>query len=252
MNHQSKMLERLELASPWMNASGFLGYSPPAQAGWAKPMGAFVTNAISLLPRKPALLRQVNAFPGGFMLHTGLPSLGLQNALRQYAERWSKIPIPVWVHLLPQAAEELPQLIEPLEDLENVGAVELGLPPGISLKTILEFIRAGGGEKPLMVCLCVDEIQSEWLPPMEDAGATGVVLSAPRGMLKTGNRLSRGRLYGPAIFPYMLNVVCRLAQFDVPVIAGGGIYSEADGETLLEAGAAAVQLDAVLWRNWDA
>jgi len=49
----------------------------------------------------------------------------------------------------------------------------------------------------------------------------------------------------------MLKMVCRLAQFDLPIIAGGGVYTQMDGETLLDAGASAVQLDAVLWHNND-
>ena len=251
MNRHAQMLDRLELSSPWMNAAGFLGFFPPSHAAWVKPMGAFVTNAVSLQSRKPAQLRQVNPYPGGFILHTGLPNPGLQHMLRQNAERWSKSAVPVWVHLLPQTPGELPELIEPLEELENVSAVELGIPPGATLKSVLEFVRAANGELPVMACISVDEMQNEWMVPIEDAGAAGVVLSAPRGMMKVESRLCRGRLYGPAIFPYMLNTVCRLAQFDLPVIAGGGVYSENDGETLLEAGAAAIQLDAVLWRNWD-
>ncbi len=251
MTQRERFLDRLELSTPWMNAAGFLGYFPPTQRSWGAPMGAFVTNPVSLLPRKPAQLRQVVEYPGGFLLHTGLPSPGIASVLKQNAARWGKIAVPVWVHLLTQTPAELPEMIETLEGVENVRAVELGIPPGVPLKTILEFIHAASGEIATIACICVDEIQNEWISSIQDAGAAGLVLAAPRGMHKNSNRLTRGRLYGPAIFPYMLNAVCRLAQHDLPIIAGGGVYSQADGETLLEAGAAAVQLDAVLWRNWE-
>jgi dihydroorotate dehydrogenase (NAD+) catalytic subunit len=251
MNRQAALLDRLELSSPWMNATGFLGYFPPPRSNWVKPMGAFVTNPVSLLPRKPAFHRLVQPFPGGFLLHTGFPNPGIHTVLQQYAEKWAKIPVPVWVNVLAQTPDELLQIIKPLEDLENIGAIELGIPPGISLKLILDLIRAASGEIPLMVCLGVDQIQTEWIESIHEAGASGVVLSAPKGMLIVENHIAGGRLYGPAVFPQMLKTVCRMAQFDLPVIAGGGIFSEADGEALLEAGAAAVQLDAVLWRNWE-
>ena len=251
MSPEVKLFDRLEIHSPWMNAAGFLGYFPPSQTGWHAPMGAFVTNPVSLAPRNPARNRLVQPFAGGFLLHTGLPNPGMASVLLQFAEKWSKIPVPVWVHLLPQTPADLPHLIQPLEELENIGAIEVGLPPGLPLRLLLEFIEAGNGEIPLLICLGVDEIQSEWVQPMMDSGAAGVVLSAPRGILKVNQTLSRGRLYGPSVFPLMLKMVCRLAQFDLPVIAGGGVYTQTDGETLLDAGASAVQLDAVLWHNND-
>lgn len=249
MSPDSSCLDRLEISTPWMNAAGFLGFSPSASPSWSAPMGAFVTNPISLSPRKPALHRQVLPYAGGFLLHTGFPNPGFQAVLRQNAEKWKKLPLPVWVHLLPQTPEELPGMIETLESVENIGAVELGIPPGISLHSVLEFIQASSGELPLMVCIGVDEIQSDWLPSFHTAGVTGLVLSSPRGMLKGSDHLMRGRLYGPAVLPSMLKAVCRLAQFDLPVIASGGVFSIADGETLLAAGACAVQVDAALWTN---
>jgi dihydroorotate dehydrogenase (NAD+) catalytic subunit len=243
--------DRLEIPFPWMNAAGFLGYSPSSSLRWETPMGAFVTHPISLAPRKPALLRQVQEYPGGILLHTGLPNPGFQRVLKQNAEKWSKLDIPVWVHLLPQTPSDLSKMIEPLEFLENINAVELGIPAGIPLSSVLEYIQAAAGELPVMVCIGMDEIQSEWMQPIAAAGAAGVVLSAPRGMMKADDHLIRGRLYGPAVFPQMLKTVCRLAQFDLPIIASGGVFTVEDGQTLMDSGACAVQLDAVLWAHAD-
>ena len=58
-----------------------------------------------------------------------------------------------------------------------------------------------------------------------------------------------GRLYGPALFPQALAGVRGLAQAGVPVIGAGGVYSQAQAQAMLAAGALAVQLDAVLWRG---
>ena len=61
-----------------------------------------------------------------------------------------------------------------------------------------------------------------------------------------------GRLYGPSIFPQTLASVQETASIGVPVIAGGGVYQQAQVEALIEAGAIAVQLDAVLWSlGWE-
>lgn len=249
MSDRSSHLDRLEISSPWMNAAGFLGYIPPAGSQWISQLGAFVTNAVSLVPRKPALHRMVQPFPGGFLLHTGYPNPGIHAVVHQNAEKWSKMAVPVWVHLLPQTPDELPRMVRILEEVENIGALELGIPPGIPNSLVREFIEAARGELPLIVCIGLDEIHNETVQVILDAGTAGLVLSAPRGMLRVNDHLSRGRIYGPAVFPQMLKTVCRLAQFDLPVIAGGGIYNRADGETLLEAGAAAIQLDAWLWHD---
>jgi dihydroorotate dehydrogenase len=40
-----------------------------------------------------------------------------------------------------------------------------------------------------------------------------------------------------------------LAGAGVPVIGGGGVYKQEQVEAMKEAGALAVQLDAVLWRG---
>jgi dihydroorotate dehydrogenase (NAD+) catalytic subunit len=58
----------------------------------------------------------------------------------------------------------------------------------------------------------------------------------------------RGRLYGPAIFPHALQAVAQLKeQLQVPIFAAGGVYRREDAMALLRAGAAAVQLDGVMW-----
>ena len=58
-----------------------------------------------------------------------------------------------------------------------------------------------------------------------------------------------GRLYGPAALPSSLNAVVEACRSGLPVIGAGGVYRPADLEAMFAAGAAAVQLDAVLWRG---
>jgi dihydroorotate dehydrogenase (NAD+) catalytic subunit len=79
-------------------------------------------------------------------------------------------------------------------------------------------------------------------------------MGPPRGALSTPQgTVVRGRLYGPAIFPLALRALERLlALVRCPVIASGGVYSRQDRTTMLEMGASAVQLDAVLWTEPEA
>ena len=85
----------LELHSPWMNATGMLGFAPNPRGQVAlDKLGAFVTNPVSLRPRAPAQNRALLPFPGGFLLHTGWPNPGLRAVLRRSAE--AKSGATVW------------------------------------------------------------------------------------------------------------------------------------------------------------
>lgn len=241
----------LNLTSPWMNAAGFCGFQPPAKNPLPEPAGAFVTNAISLLPRKPAQNRAVITFSGGFLLHTGHPNPGIHSVLRNYAQRWKVMNQPVWVHLIPASVYELTQMIEMLEDLENVAAVEVGMPPELPGNRVLDFLTTAAGELPLLVCLSVEDSDDAWVNQLQRCGVAGIVLTGPRGMLPKDGRNLRGRIYGPCVLPLMMKGVARLAHQDLPVIASGGIYNREAAAALLAAGASAIQLDGVLWRGWE-
>ena len=71
-----------------------------------------------------------------------------------------------------------------------------------------------------------------------------------RGVRSAAPLFARGRLYGPAILPLLLEQLARWADaLPVPVIACGGITSPVEARACLNLGAAAVQIDALLWRR---
>ena len=123
----------LELSSPYLNAAGFLGFAPDTKANplW-QHLGAFVTNPISALPRKPAESRQVIPYPGGFLMHTGLPNPGFRSVFKKYALRWQRASLPIIVHLIAEEASTLTHMARQLETIENVLAIELGFAPDSS------------------------------------------------------------------------------------------------------------------------
>ncbi len=245
----------LYLDSPWMNSAGMLGYTPSAlaQTRWpaAEPMGAFVTNPISLGPRTPAAERSLLQYPGGALLHSGLPNLGLSRVLRKYGERWAQSQIPIWVHLLGTSPDEVHQMVRRLEGREGVMAIEIGLPPEARGDQALAFVKAAFGELPLVVHLSIQAAGESWLKELPGLGVSAVSLGAPRGTLPSDNgRLVSGRLYGPSLLPLTLAAVQSVRRLGLPVIAGAGIYRQQDAQALLDAGAWAIQLDTVLWRGW--
>ena len=235
----------LRFEPPLMNAAGMLGFAPDARFRQDfAALGAFVTHPVSRAPRTPAGGRRVLEFAGGFLLHTGLPNPGLSAVLRRYARRWQKSPLPVIVHLLPLSPADLREMTARLEEIEGVAGLEIGLPPEVDAPAVSDFTRAAAGELPLIVRLPLT--QAEMLAPAAmEAGAAAVSLGPPRGALDG----VRGRLYGPGLLPLSLGVVENLAETGIPVIGGGGVYHPRDVESMLEAGALAVQVGAALWKG---
>ncbi len=239
----------LTLNSPWLNAAGSLGFRSGRGWNWPEEQGAFVTNPLSLRRRTPAEERALLRYPGGCLLHTGLPNLGLRAVLNEQKQRWARSQIPVWVHLLAQTPDEVSRMVEMLEGQEGVAAVELGIPPGSTPQDALGLLAASGVELPVVVNIPATEAGAEWLMELPYTGASAISLSGPRGsLLGPHGRVVTGRLYGPALFPLALAGVRAAQKTGLPIIAGCGVYRLADGEALLAAGAWAVQLDTVLWK----
>ncbi len=240
----------LHFDPPLMNAAGTLGFVPGAHSAvdWAR-LGAFVTNPISRLPRSPAKGARFLAYPGGFLLHTGHPNPGLSQTIRQYASAWERSSLPVMVHLLAQNPGELVAMIERLEMVVGVRGVEVGLPADATPGFAHQMAQAAFGELPVMLRIPLGS-SLELARAAADAGIGTVSLGQPRGTLldEDGNLVS-GRLYGPAIFPQALRAVQAVSTTGLSIIAAGGVYDPFQVETMLKAGARAVQVGASLWKT---
>lgn len=246
------MKRDLYFSKPLMNAAGTLGFAPDSrvEVPW-ETFGAFVTNPLSLRPRHPAAKPEVIEYPGGFLLHTGLPNPGFTAALKKYASRWDKADLPVIVHLMADRPEETQHMVRSLEAQENVMAAELGFAPLLADDILLLTLEMCLGELPLIFSLPVEQVLSLG-PRLIQGGAQAISIAAPRGALSkaegTGIRaIVTGRLYGPSIFPRTLETVHSAAKIGLPVIGAGGVWSNENAESMLSAGALAVQVDAALW-----
>ncbi len=244
----------LAIDPPWMNATGFLGFSGEGRAlvehAW---LGALVTSPVSLEHRSPAHGRRLLEYPGGFLLHTGLPGAGLSAILRRHRPRWAALPCPVILHMLAHAPAEVYRMADGLAAEDSVGGIELGLGEAHPGEAAALVTAAQVSTRPILAHLSLDS-PSDVAVAAADAGACALVVGPPRGALPTPEGpLLEGRLYGPAILPHALRALERfLAVAKCPVIGGGGIYSRRDVEAMLGAGAAAVQLDGVLWTEPEA
>jgi len=259
------MKRDLYFSKPIMNASGSLGFAPDSRAGVALDLfGAFVTNPFSLRPRLPAAKPEFIEYPGGFLLHTGLPNPGLSAGIWKYASRWDKSDMPIIIHLMADRPEETQRMVRILESQENVMAAELGFAPLLANDIIMLTLEMCLGELPLIFSLPVEQVLSLG-PRLIQEGAQAISISAPRGALyplpasssfrsaqgeEKGlevREIIHGRLYGPSLFPQTLETVFSAAKLGLPIIGAGGVWNKENADAMLSAGALAVQVDAALW-----
>jgi dihydroorotate dehydrogenase (NAD+) catalytic subunit len=237
------------LEPTWTNVTGLLGFSDESLSTIdLSRLGAFVTNPISLHPRSPAHFPRVLLFPGGFLLHTGHPNPGLSAILQRHERRWAELPCPVIVHLLGQDPDEISAMVEQIEEIEAVAAIEVGLEATVP-ETISQLTHAATqSEVPIIIQVPLD-CSEELALAIAHAGAHAISLGPPRGSLPgPSGEIISGRLFGPALFPMALQAVVKLSNLvDIPILASGGIYNSNQVRTMLAAGASAVQLDSVLW-----
>jgi dihydroorotate dehydrogenase (NAD+) catalytic subunit len=250
----------LTLTVPVMPASGTFGYGDAYQdLVDVALLGAVVTNPVSLRSRRTAPGRRIGVRGDAFVVHTGWPNPGLNRVIRTYSETWERLPIPVIVHLLASRPEEVAQTAARLSGVAGVAGIELGFPATISVRDARATVEAAANEGDLPVIAKIPFGRVERLAPILAAhGADALTLTAPpRAVLPVRDeragavaRFMRGRLYGAALFPLLLDTLSYWARrLPVPVIACGGIASPEDALACLTLGAAAVQIDALLWRE---
>jgi dihydroorotate dehydrogenase (NAD+) catalytic subunit len=248
------MKRDLYFSKPLMNAAGSLGFAPDTRACISfDSFGAFVTNPFSLRPRVPAAKPEILEYPGGFLLHSGLPNPGFRTGMKRYASRWDKSNLPIIVHLMADRPEETQRMVQMLEMHENVMAAELGFAPLLADDILLLTLEMCRGELPLIFSLPVEQVLSLG-PRLIQEGAQAISISAPRGALPlppSPSPLITGRLYGPSLFPRALETVYSAAKLGLPVIGAGGVWTKENAEAMLSVGALAAQVDAALWGgNW--
>jgi dihydroorotate dehydrogenase len=242
------MKRDLYFSKPLINAAGSLGFTPDPRNGIPlDSFGAFVTNPISLRPRLPTAHPALVEFPGGFLMHTGLPNPGFSTVLKKYSAKWDRADLPIIVHLMADRPEETQRMVRELENVDNVMAVQLGFAPLLADDIILMNLEMCQGEVPLIFALPHEQVLTLGRQLM-DGGASAISIAPPRGAMydKAGNLIT-GRMYGQSLFPRALDVVRSAAMSGIKIIGSGGVWSDADVESMLKAGAMAVETDAQLW-----
>jgi dihydroorotate dehydrogenase len=235
---------------PIMNSAGILGFAPDIKSLFDHSLlGAFITHPLSLKRRLPAKLPHLEPYPGGVLLHTGLPNSGLQGALREHQGLWETHPRPIIAHIIGSGLNEMKTIVEQLDKIDHpIQALEIGLERAEPDDAEAILTAANLSQLPILARVPPDT-DHDVLQASLGSGVNAMVMGPPRGSIATSESATTyGRLYGSGNLPLALNHLERfIAVLDIPVILGCGLFSAEDIRTAFRLGAAAVQLDTILW-----
>jgi len=242
----------LPLSNPVMIASGCGGYGQAyRQLIDLSAFGALVTNPITLRPRRGMQQPRLAETAAGFVLGTGARNPGVKKVIRQYSKHWRGWSVPVIAHLPADEPDDLRRTARALAGTDTIAGIELGIPSLATPRELEYWIQAvrEGCMLPLLVKLPLDAVVEMAEIAVEAAADTLVIGSPPPASAQTlvGERID-GDLYGPALHSLVLYNIQYIRELvEVPILAVGGIHSLADAQAFLAAGAAAVQIDSLLF-----
>jgi dihydroorotate dehydrogenase (NAD+) catalytic subunit len=242
--------QEMIISSPVMNSAGMLGFSDELHQ-WINPeaLGAFITNPISLYPRTSTRGPHLGLGQHWALMHTGLPNPGLDRVINSSQTRWRRMTPPVILHLLANTRDDMTRMIDRLEGLDSIQAIEIGLLDEDHGLDQGIFRAACAGMFPAIARLPANTHIDRMLA-FEELGAAAITLGPIRGTTLIGAERVSGRLYGLALLPQIMHITERAAGLlSCPLITGAGIFNRHDAEQLLELGADAIQLDTVLWTD---
>lgn len=249
----------LVVANSILLGAGAIGYGEAVPRGLElSQLGAVVVGPILSASRggtPPPRLAYTN---GGIVLDTGLQNRGVNNAIQQYGKLWEKLGCPAIVQVVESHPATLAKIAGKLAQVRGIHGIEL-LPAyqideidGVRLATLVRTVDRAC-ELPVWVKLPLAKAAA-LAPAACEAGAVGLVLGQPPsgvGMRVANNALRpvTGVLYGPLVYPQMLQVLLQVANLQLPaaLIACGGIHTLDQVQQALAAGAQAVQIDSAVW-----
>ena len=243
----------LALRSPIMPAAGSAGFGGEyvGLIDWSR-WGALVTNPVTARPRRPADEPVRVDLGAAILVHTGIPNPGIRAVIADQQHVWKRLDAPVIVHIASTTPDDVAECVVRLVIVEGVGGVELGVrdeeDEGAIAALIAAAVEVGG--PPVLVRLPLERAAA-LAPLCAEAGADALVVAAPpRGTLPWSGDYVSGRLYGRGVLPLALRAVREtLEKVDLPIVAAGGVHTVEDARMMLAAGAVAVQIDTLIWRD---
>ncbi len=253
-------LAGLQLSSPVMTAAGCGGRELAAYTDLAG-LGAFVTRTVTLDPQAGSPPPRLAGTPSGLLSAVGLQNPGLQGFLATELPWLAQRQVRTVVSVGGGSLAEYGELARRLGSAPGVAALEVHLTArdGYQTGKVVNVVRRDLPRgMPVLAKLAPGGDVVDLARAAVDNGADAVVVAQGfPGLVIDPDTLRPvlgadvGLLSGPAVHALALRCVwdVHAALPDVPVVGVGGIRSGFDALAMLLAGASAVQLGSVLFRD---
>ena len=262
--------QELALANPVMTASGTFGNGLEYQKMFdIQQLGAIVSKAITLRPRKGNVQPRIAETPGGMINSIGLQNIGIDAILRDVAPVWTTWRVPVIANIAGDAVADYAALARRLDGVPGVSGIEMniscpnvetGMQFGSDPSAAAEVTAAVRRQTqlPLLVKLTPDTGDIVAVArAVADSGADALTLINTYPAMRIDIQSRRpalgwgsGGLSGPALLPIALRMVHMVARsISIPIVGCGGITSGEDAVEMMMAGASAVQVGTATFMN---
>jgi dihydroorotate dehydrogenase (NAD+) catalytic subunit len=260
----------LSLTNPVMTASGTFSNGIEYQRVFdIQRLGAIVSKAITLKPRKGNEQPRIVETAAGMINSIGLQNIGIDAILRDVAPVWDTWEVPVIANIAGWSVRDYAELARRLDGAPGVSGIEMniscpnvesGMEFGVDPVAAAEVTQAVRHETglPLLVKLtpnagdivamarAVADAGADALTLVNTYPAMAIDVDARRPALGWGS----GGLSGPALKPIALKMVYQVAsEVEIPIVGCGGVTSAEDAIEFLMAGASAVQVGTATFRN---
>lgn len=260
----------LSLANPVMTASGTFGNGLEfAKVFDIQRLGAIVSKAITLKPRRGNPQPRIAETAAGMINSIGLQNIGVDAILREVAPIWASWRVPVIANIAADSVAEYAEVARRLDGQPGISGLEVniscpnvesGLEFAADPASAAEVTRAVRSQTSLPLIVKVSPSSPDVVGmarALVEAGADALTLTNtfPAMRIDIGKRRPAlgwggGGLSGPALKPISLRLVYLVAQeVQVPIIGCGGVMTGDDAVEYLMAGACAVQVGTATFVN---
>jgi dihydroorotate dehydrogenase (NAD+) catalytic subunit len=261
----------LSLNNPVLVASGTYGYGDEfIEILPLERLGGIVTKGITLKPKEGNPPPRLHETPCGLLNCIGLENIGFEKFIKEKLPLLEKIGTALVVNVNGETIREFEELVERIDEIPRIDAVEINVScPNVEkggiefgrnielLESLISSLRSRT-KKSLWVKLTPNFVDIvEEAKAAENGGADAVtvmntLIGTDVDILERRFVLSRphGGLSGPAILPVALSAVYRVSKsLKIPVIGVGGITDWVSALKFIMVGATAVQVGTANFLN---
>jgi dihydroorotate dehydrogenase (NAD+) catalytic subunit len=260
----------VEFHNPIIAASGTVGFGREFSEFYPLSVfGGISCKGITLKERPGNPPPRIAETPGGMLNSVGLQNPGVEHFIKEDLPWLRQQGTVVIANIAGNTPEDYCAMAEKLSD-SSVDMIELNIScPNVKQGGVQFGTTCAGVEgitsavrkhcrKPLMVKLSPNVADiGEMAAAAESAGADAIsminTLTGMRIDIKTRRPILRnntGGLSGPAVFPVAVRMVRQAyKRVKIPIVGMGGVSTWSDAVELMLAGASAVQIGTVLFRD---